>query len=59
MPISPGLQPPRRLEREIGQHAVGAGALEGEQALQHRRVAVEPAVAGGGRDHRVLAADTW
>ena len=36
----------RDLQREIRQHAVGAGALEAEQRLEHR-LAVEPAVLGG------------
>ena len=46
----------RRLRREIRQNPVRAGAFEGEQAFEHRVVAVEPAVVGGGRDHRVFAA---
>ena len=50
-------QQPRRVEREVAQHAVGAGALEGQQRLHHHRVVVEPAVGGRGLEHRVLAAD--
>ena len=49
------LQLLRRLRRKIGQDAVGAGALEAEQAFHHRPLAVDPAIAGGGRDHRVFA----
>src|SRR5277367_4451272 len=49
------LQPLRRLRREVGEDAVGAGALEGEQAFHDRAVAVDPAIAGGGCDHRVFA----
>jgi hypothetical protein len=42
---------------EVGQHAIGAGALEGQQAFHHHRVVVEPAVLRGGLEHGVLAAD--
>ena len=34
----------RRARREVCQHPVGAGALEGDQAFHHRLVAVDPAV---------------
>src|SRR5882672_5893199 len=45
----------RGLRRKIGQDAVGAGALEGEQALHHRAFAVDPAIGAGGCNHRVFA----
>ena len=41
--------------REIGQHAVGAGALERGQRLDHRLVAVDPAVLRRRHHHRVFA----
>src|SRR6266436_7255294 len=34
--------------REVGEDAVGAGALERQKAFHHRPLAVNPAVAGGG-----------
>jgi hypothetical protein len=46
----------RGVEREVGQHAVGAGALEGQQRFHHHQVVVQPAVGGGGLQHRVFAA---
>src|SRR6185436_1895002 len=36
---------------------VGAGAADCRQALEHRALLVEPAVARRGLEHRVLAAD--
>src|SRR5271163_4913163 len=42
--------------REICEHPVGASALESDEALHHRLVAVEPAVVGGRHDHRIFAA---
>ena len=41
--------------REIREHAVGARALEGNQAFDHRAFAVKPAVLRRRLDHRVLA----
>src|SRR6516162_3313651 len=41
---SPSLQPARRVDRGVGQDTVGAGALEADQALHHRPLAVEPAI---------------
>src|SRR6478736_9265680 len=40
---------------EVGEDAVGAGALESQQTFHHRPLAVDPAIAGGGRYHRVFA----
>src|SRR6266404_5947040 len=54
---SPRLEAFGGVDREIGQDAVGAGALEAEEALHHRPLAVEPAALGGGADHRIFAAD--
>src|SRR5258708_32696813 len=51
------LQPLADLDRGVGEHAIGAGALEGEQGLHHHPVAVEPAIGVGGLDHRVFAGD--
>src|SRR5205085_7114242 len=45
----------RRLGCEIGQNAVGAGALEAEQSFHHGALAVDPAVARRARNHRVFA----
>src|SRR3546814_2416406 len=50
-------QPASRVQREVGQHAVGAGALEAQQRFQRALALVEPAVGEGGLEHRVLAAD--
>jgi len=36
----------RRPWRKVGQHAIRAGALEGDEALHHRLVAVDPACVG-------------
>jgi hypothetical protein len=55
--VDPYLRPLYDVEREVAQHAVGAGALEGQQRFHHHRVVVQPAVGGGGLEHRVLAAD--
>src|SRR5882724_12591482 len=41
------LQLLRRLRCEIGQDAVGAGALEPQEAFHHRPLAVDPAVGAG------------
>ena len=46
-----------RAARVVGQDAVGARALDAAEALEHGLALVEPAVAGGRREHRVLAAD--
>src|SRR5260221_6493441 len=40
--------------REGAEHAAGARALEGDQALHHRLLAVEPAVLRGRHDHRIF-----
>src|SRR5262249_6536398 len=40
---------------EIGEHAACTGALEGDQALHHRFLAVEPTVLRGCHDHRIFA----
>src|SRR5439155_6042672 len=40
---------------EIGKHAARAGALEGDQALDHRLLAVEPTVLRRCHDHRIFA----
>mmetsp|Transcript_20573 Transcript_20573/g.38351 ORF Transcript_20573/g.38351 Transcript_20573/m.38351 type:complete len:225 (-) Transcript_20573:1339-2013(-) len=56
MPTSALFQQPRGVQREVGQHTVGAGALEGQQALHHHGVVIEPAIGGSGLEHRVLAA---
>src|SRR5215211_8197375 len=45
------------LAREIGQHEVGAGALDRDQVLERDRVAVEPAELRRRFHHGVLAAD--
>src|SRR3954471_18790189 len=56
--------PPTNLRKGAGGFAgvvsnddVGAGAADGRQALEHRALLVEPAVARRGLEHRVLAAD--
>src|SRR3546814_2483749 len=41
----------------VGEDAVAAGALEGEQALHHHAIVIEPALGRGGLEHGVLAAD--
>ena len=41
-------QQPRRIAREVGQHAIGAGALDAGQRFQRAGALVEPAVGGGG-----------
>src|SRR5262245_17562182 len=41
--------------REIGEHTVGACALERDQTFRHRLLAVEPTVLRRRHDHRVLA----
>src|SRR4030095_11960896 len=60
------LEPLGRIDGGVGEGAVRArvvwdaarpGAFEGQQPLHHRPFAVEPAVAGGRLEHRVLAAD--
>ena len=45
----------RRVAREIGEDRVGAGALAGDQALQHDALPVEPAALRSGHQHRILA----
>ena len=52
-----GREQARGFDGEIGQDAVGAGALERQQRFHHDLVVVQPAIGGGGLDHRVLAAD--
>src|SRR5690606_13576435 len=52
-----GAQLARRLEREVGQHPVGARALEREQAFHHHEVVVQPTVGGRALEHRVFARD--
>src|SRR3546814_11218966 len=42
-------QPASRVQREVGQHAVGAGALEAPQRFQRALATVEPAVRPEGR----------
>src|SRR5579872_4075901 len=51
---SPRLEPLRGLDREIGKHPIGAGALEAQKRFHHRPLAVEPATLGGGLDHRIF-----
>ncbi len=52
----PCLQEQRRgVAGEIGQNAVRARPLECDQAFQHDPVAVEPAIAGRGHQHRIFA----
>src|SRR3546814_12518592 len=41
----------------VGEDAVAAGSLEGEQALHHHAIVIEPALGRGGLEHGVLAAD--
>src|SRR5829696_1365834 len=43
-----------RVDREVGQDEVGAGAADREQRLDHRARAVEPPALGGRLEHRVL-----
>ena len=43
---------------EIGEHAVGAGALEGEQRFQHRLFAIDPAIRAAARIIE-YSPDTW
>src|SRR3546814_7775977 len=50
-------QPASRVQREVGQHAVGAGALEAQQRFQRALALVEPAVGEGGLEHRVLRSE--
>ena len=45
----------RRLDREIAEDGVGAGALERHQAFQDDALTVDPAALGRGHDHRVFA----
>ncbi len=47
----------RELDREVGEHGIGAGPADAEHGLEDRAVAVDPAVGRRRRDHRVLAAD--
>src|ERR1700751_1978845 len=47
----------RHARRKICEHAVAAGALECDQALDHGALAIEPAVLRRRHDHRVLARD--
>jgi hypothetical protein len=42
--LEAGFEYRRSVEREVGQDAVGAGALEGQQRLQRARLLVQPAV---------------
>jgi len=45
----------RGVDGEIGQHAIGSRPLEGQQALEHHSLLIQPAVAGRGHEHGVLA----
>src|SRR5258705_3940390 len=46
---------PRRVQREIRDDHVGAGAADAEQALHHRAVAVDPSALGGRLNPNELA----
>ncbi len=48
---------PGGLGGPVGEHDVGAGAADRGERLEDRRLAVDPAVGGGGLDHGVLAGD--
>src|SRR5450432_669616 len=57
-PCSSSLRKPlRRTFCKIRQNAIGTGALDAHQCFQCDCALVEPAVARGGHDHGVLAAD--
>src|SRR5258706_7938337 len=47
-------QEARRLLGEIGHDDVRPGAADGDERLQENAVEIDPAVPGGGREHRVL-----
>src|SRR6187431_3290394 len=49
-------QPRCDTPRIVAQNAVGPGAPDADEALEDRLLLVDPAVGGGRRDHRVLAA---
>ena len=49
------LQAARHIAREIGENAVGAGPLEGEQAFRNGALRVKPAILDGRHDHRIFA----
>src|SRR5207248_4712336 len=67
------LQTPRRVPRSaqlsaagevlghfggpVGEDGVGAGSADGGEGFEDGGLAVDPAVGGGGLDHRVLAGD--
>src|SRR5581483_10515798 len=55
--VTPVLQQPRRLPREVGDDDVGPGPADGGQGLHHGPPLVEPAEPPGRLDHRVLAGD--
>ena len=46
----------RRVEREVGEDAVGAGALEREQRFHHARSSSSQPLLAAALQHRVLAA---
>ena len=46
-----------KLFRVVRDDQVGPRALDGNERLEHRSIVVQPAVAGGGFEHRVFAAD--
>ena len=48
---------PRGVHRPVAEDDVGAGAVDRGEDLEHRGVAVDPALGGGGLDHGVLAGD--
>src|SRR4051812_24579382 len=50
-----GLDPLGDLGRPVGEDQVRPGPADAEDRFQHRGLAVDPAVRGGGLDHRVLA----
>src|SRR4051794_29958179 len=54
---TPPVQPPHQLASPIRDDQIRAGAFEGEHLLEHGRALVEPAIRGGGFDHRVFARD--
>src|SRR5437868_6571663 len=54
---SPVPQPAGDVRGMVGDNHIGAGALEARERLEHDPPLVDPAVGGGGLDHRVLARD--
>src|SRR5262245_6500794 len=58
---APGGRSPREQARgllgEVGDDHVGARAPDGDERFENRALAVDPAVAGRGGQHRVLAGD--